>query len=256
MWKNGTLASAGDRLGQQGLAGAWHAHQQHPLGDARSHLGELTRILEKLDDFLEFVLGLVLAGHVGKVDLLGGLHVTLGAALAERESAIAAALDLPEHEPDEEESEHPREEIDEHPQGRHVARPAGDLNRLLLQFSQQLGIGVGNGSLEKLAWTALELPLDFVPVDDLDRLHHVLVQVVQKHRIGDFLGQRSLVVNEEKMKKTIRISSVIRATRLLKLNSGILSRDLFCELLLSPLLTLPPRDAGRAAPAAGPPGQP
>ena len=192
---------AGDRLGKQGLAGPRHADQQHALGNARAYLGELAGVLQELDHLLQLVLRLVLAGDIGEVDLLAGLHETLGAALAERERAIAAALYLPEHEPDEDEAQHPGQEFDEHPQRRHAARSAGDLHRLVLQRAQQIGIGIGNVGLEVLAGAAPELPLDLVAVDDLDRFHHVLVDVVQKYRVRDLLRQRALVVDEEEDEK-------------------------------------------------------
>src|SRR3989441_1110779 len=50
---------AGDGAGEQRLAGAGRAHQQHALGDAAAELGELLRVLEELDDLFQLVLGLV-----------------------------------------------------------------------------------------------------------------------------------------------------------------------------------------------------
>jgi hypothetical protein len=56
--------------GEQRLAGARGAHQQHALGDAAAELLELLRVLEELDDLLELVLGLVDARDVGEGDLV------------------------------------------------------------------------------------------------------------------------------------------------------------------------------------------
>jgi hypothetical protein len=61
---------AGHGAGQQGLAGARRAHQQHALRDAAAQLLELLRLLQELDDLLELVLRLVHAGDVLERDLL------------------------------------------------------------------------------------------------------------------------------------------------------------------------------------------
>jgi hypothetical protein len=54
----------GDGPGQQGFSGPGRSHQQHPLGDPASEAGELFGVLQKLDNFKEFLFGLVDPGHV------------------------------------------------------------------------------------------------------------------------------------------------------------------------------------------------
>ena len=60
---------AGHGPGQQSLAGARRAHQQHALGDAGPQGDEALGVLEELHDLPEFLLFLVGAGHVAKGDL-------------------------------------------------------------------------------------------------------------------------------------------------------------------------------------------
>ena len=92
---------AGDRPGQQRLAGARRADQQHAARDARAERGELLRVLQELDDFLELGLRLVDAGHVVERDdrLVADEHPR--AALAEAERLVIRALGLAHHEQDE-----------------------------------------------------------------------------------------------------------------------------------------------------------
>ena len=64
MVKNGHVGLAGDGAGEQRLAGARRADQQHALGDLAAQALELLRVLQELDDLLELLLGLVDAGDV------------------------------------------------------------------------------------------------------------------------------------------------------------------------------------------------
>ena len=96
---------AGDRASEQGLAGSRRAHQQYALGNTAAQLLELLRLLEELDDFLEFVLGFVHAGDVFERDLLLRARRQLRLALSERERLVAAALHLT-HEEDPEADHH------------------------------------------------------------------------------------------------------------------------------------------------------
>src|SRR5262249_22693659 len=94
------LGLAGDGLGQQRLAGARRADQQQAARDPAAQLLELLRILQEVDDLLDFFLGLVAAGDVREGDLVAALIEHAGLALAEAEgAALAAALHLP-HEVD------------------------------------------------------------------------------------------------------------------------------------------------------------
>ncbi len=96
--EEGDVGFAGDGAGEERLAGARGAHEEHALRDAAAKLLELLRFLEELDDFLEFFLGLVDAGDVLEGDLFLGARGELRAALAEREGLVPAALHLPHDE--------------------------------------------------------------------------------------------------------------------------------------------------------------
>jgi hypothetical protein len=63
-WRRTARRLAGDGAGEQRLAGARRAHQQHALGDAAAEPRELLGSLQELDDLLHVVLGLVDAGDV------------------------------------------------------------------------------------------------------------------------------------------------------------------------------------------------
>ncbi len=78
---------AGDGAGQQGLAGARRAVEQHALGDLGADGLELGRLLEELLDFLELLHGLVSTGDVGEGHLRHVLVDQLGLGLAELHDA-------------------------------------------------------------------------------------------------------------------------------------------------------------------------
>ncbi len=85
---------AGDGAGQQRLAGAGRAEQQHALGDLGAQLLVLLGVLEEVLDLAELLDGLVGAGHVVESGLRGVLGDHLGLGLAEVEDPRAAALHL------------------------------------------------------------------------------------------------------------------------------------------------------------------
>ena len=93
---------AGHRLGEQRLAGARGAHQEHPLGDARAEGGVLLRVLQEVHHLDELGLGLVHAGHVVEGDLpVARRVVDDGLVLADRQRPAAPALHPPhQEEPD------------------------------------------------------------------------------------------------------------------------------------------------------------
>ena len=98
---------AGDGPGQQRLAGARRAHQQHPLGDAAAQLLELLGLLEELDDLRQLLLGLLDPGDVLEGDLLARRRQQLGLALAEGQRLVAAGLHLAhEEDPQPEQQQH------------------------------------------------------------------------------------------------------------------------------------------------------
>ena len=95
----------GHGLGQQGLAGARRAHQEHALGDARAQLHEAFGILQELHDFPELLLFLVLPRHVGEGDfLIPGPHS--GPGPAETHGGFIAARAAPVHHYEPEDAEH------------------------------------------------------------------------------------------------------------------------------------------------------
>ena len=83
---------AGHGPGEERLARAGRAEQQHALGDLGPHGQELGRGLQELLDLLELLDGLVGAGHVGEGDLGLVLVDLLGLGLAELHDPAAAAL--------------------------------------------------------------------------------------------------------------------------------------------------------------------
>ena len=100
---------AGDGPGQQRLAGARRAHQQHALGNLAAELLELLRLLEELDDLVELLLGLLDAGDVRERDLAGPASSSLARLLPKDMRPVAAALHLAhEEDPDAEEQQHRR----------------------------------------------------------------------------------------------------------------------------------------------------
>ena len=89
---------AGDRAGQERLAGSRRPHQQDALRNAAAELLELLRLAQEVDDLLQLVLRLVDAGDVLERDLLLGARRQLRLALAERQGLVPAALHLPHDE--------------------------------------------------------------------------------------------------------------------------------------------------------------
>ena len=84
---------AGDGLGQQRLAGARRADQQHALGNAAAEDLILFGRAEELDDFAQFFDGFVDAGHVVERDaeVFLGIHLAAAAAEGHRRAGAAQA---------------------------------------------------------------------------------------------------------------------------------------------------------------------
>ena len=92
MEKNGTSASPAMALASSVLPQPGLAHQQHAARNPPAEALELPRVLEELDDLVDFLLGLVDAGHVVERDvgvLLGG-HAVPRPPEAAQEAAAAA----------------------------------------------------------------------------------------------------------------------------------------------------------------------
>jgi hypothetical protein len=81
---------AGDGAGEQGLAGAGRADQQGALGNLAAQALELARVLQEVDDLLQFFLGLIDAGDVveGDAVLVLGQQLGLGLAKAHGSSSV------------------------------------------------------------------------------------------------------------------------------------------------------------------------
>ena len=110
---------AGDRAGEQRLAGARRPVQEHALGDARAERLELLGVLEELLDLVQLLDGLIRAGDVAEADLGRVDGHALGAALAEAHDLRASALHLVHQEDPEAEEEHERQQVGEQaPPGR------------------------------------------------------------------------------------------------------------------------------------------
>ena len=114
----------GHGAGQQGLAGAGRAVEQHALGDLGAHGLEPGRVLEELLDLLELLDGLVGAGDVGEGGLGQVLAQRLGLGLAEAHD-LRAAAHLVHEEEQQPEDEEDRQQRDQH---RHEERLARDLD--------------------------------------------------------------------------------------------------------------------------------
>ncbi len=78
--------------GQKGFAGSRRADQQHPFGDSAAQFLEFFRRFEKFDNFLEFFLGFIDAGHIGKRDLGVAFCKNFGLALAKDMTPIPGPI--------------------------------------------------------------------------------------------------------------------------------------------------------------------
>ncbi len=182
---------AGDRPGQQGLAGAGWAVEQHALGDLGPDRLELRRLGQELLDLLQLLDGLLAAGHVLEGRLGGVLVGDLGLGLAELHHPAAAALDGIEQEEeqhaDDDERDQGAEQLAQEPRRRVAALPAvqGLVGHPLIQPRDQLVTLVADPDRLVLG-VALVLQGDpdlLVAVDQND-LFQRLVAVDDGHDLG------------------------------------------------------------------------
>ena len=104
---------AGDRLGEERLAGARGTDHQDALGNASAHPGELLRVLEEFDDLGDLFLRLIASGDVGEGDLVAVAGQELGAALSEAERTAARLTELAdEQEVQETDDEDKRDDVE------------------------------------------------------------------------------------------------------------------------------------------------
>src|SRR5215831_1545438 len=96
----------GHSAGEQRLAGARRADQQHPLRRAAPEASVADRVFQEIDDLDELVLGFVDTRDIGEGDLGLLLDIDLGAAFADRhqpaEAALTHAADREHPDPDKE----------------------------------------------------------------------------------------------------------------------------------------------------------
>ena len=151
--EKGHVGFAGHRLGQHGLAGARRAYQQDALGHGRADGAVFAGVVEIVHHLGEALLGLVLAGHIGELDALGGLHIHLGVGFAEGHGVGPAG---PLHQL----FGHVLPDGDEHGDGQHPAEQkaqdgvgllddlAGEFGAGLIQPLRQVGVGHHAGLID------------------------------------------------------------------------------------------------------------
>ena len=108
-----TSRFAGHGLGEQRFTRARRTDQQCTLRQATTELGVLLRVLQKLDDLLQFNLRFISTGDVGKGDLGCITAQQLRFALAEGERLVSTGLHLPEQENPEADQQHVRQHRNE-----------------------------------------------------------------------------------------------------------------------------------------------
>ena len=114
--EEGHVGFPGHRAGEQGLARARRAHEEHALGDAAAQALVLLGVLEEVHDLHQLGLGLFHPRHVreGGLELLAVVDLRLGAAEGEGLGGTAAHPPHHEHpEPDHEGERHdpPEQEV-------------------------------------------------------------------------------------------------------------------------------------------------
>ena len=187
--EEGNARLAGDGAGQEGLAGAGRAVQQHTLGDLGADRLELGRFLQELLDFLEFLDGFISAGDVHEGHLRHVLVDHLGLGLAELHDLRTAALHAGHQEPEQ------RAEEDDGDQEREESGEPVALDRLVGVAA--CGFGVGDGldhvhragiDEEELDALALVLPVDLEVV--LEHQVHAVFAVEDLRLLNLVVGQQ------------------------------------------------------------------
>ena len=183
--EEGHIGLAGDRAGEQGLAGTGRADQQHPFGNAAAHLLEFLWVLQELHDLLKLLLGLVDPGDIieGHPPLLLGQQAR--ARFAEAHRLTAARLHLAhEKDPHADQQEHGEPGYEDAEQGRHavVDRGGGDAHTTIAQAPHQPRV-LGRVGTERAA--VGEVPGDRIPLNrdvaDASVLH-----------LGEEVGEREV----------------------------------------------------------------
>src|SRR5882724_11197959 len=92
--EEGNVGFAGNGPRQQSLAGAWRPNEQHALGNPAAKFLEFLRILQELNNFLEFFLGFIGSGDVLKRSLFLLRREQTRARLPKTKSLVSARLHL------------------------------------------------------------------------------------------------------------------------------------------------------------------
>jgi hypothetical protein len=153
----------------------------------------LLRVLQEVDDLLEFGLGLVDAGDIGESDLGVGLDVDLGLALADGHEAAAEALlfgNLAENKhpqgEEDDDGQDPRQDVAQ--DGAEAAfRGAAILDAILLEFGGNVRIDARRHEFRCLSrLRALDGPGNVLVADD-DVVDLALPQIGLKLAVGERL---------------------------------------------------------------------
>ena len=188
--EEGHARLAGHGFGEQRLARARRAHQQHPFGDAGADGGVALGGLEEIDDLGELGLGLIHASHIGEGDprfLIG--HVHLGLALGEAQGALgaahaAAAGEELQHQDEDQRWHDPAEGRGD--EARLLRRCGGELHPVRLEPLGKLHVedrGGGQHGGGAIRRRFLELVADLL-LGDVGAAHVAVVHLADEQRIG------------------------------------------------------------------------
>ena len=126
------------RLGQQRLTGSRRAHEKRSLGQLRSDLSILSRVVQKVHHFLQGFLRLILPGHILEGHAGTLLHIDLGVGFAHAHGPAAHALHHigDQHKEENQRNGKAQDIVNDHRRG--VGRLAVDIHIVLLQQRQKI----------------------------------------------------------------------------------------------------------------------
>ncbi len=179
--EEGNVGFAGDRAGEQGLAGARRSDEQHALGDASAELLEFLGFAQELDDLAQLFLGLIHPGDVFERHLFLVHGEQAGAALAERQGLVATSLHLANHEEPQGTEQDERRKVQQ-PTGPAVALAVlhRDIDAFITEFLVHVVVIRRNRGMEP-AVAFLVLAVNLRAVDG-DRSHLGVVHLVKELR--------------------------------------------------------------------------
>ena len=160
------LGLAGDGAGDEGLAGSGRADEEYALGDAAAELLELLGVAQEVDDFLDFLAGLVHAGNVLEGDLVRVAAHQARARLAEGEGpAVAGRHVAVEEEIDEREHDQQRHRAGKDVPQHRVLRLERERHPRVRQLPDQV-FGDGGDDPEGLRLPLLDVDVLELAADD------------------------------------------------------------------------------------------